>query len=239
MSDLPITAVDIVVLAVLLISAIAAFVRGFVHEVLAIGAWVGALLATLYGFGLVQPYARDLVAIPLLADIGAGVVLFLLVLILLSIVTRVLAARVRGSALGALDRSLGLAFGVARGALVLALAWLVLVWALPRAEDRPDWVQAAKSRRLIESGAGVLARLAPEGLVVATGSGRAAPTQGDGGGDNSEAAGPTYESLSQPAPKVDAPESQNGYKDGSRSRMDRLIENQIGGDEATKRDETP
>jgi len=232
MSDLPITALDVAVLAVLLISAVAAFLRGFVHEVLAIGAWVGAALATLYGFGMVQPYARDLVAIPLLADIGAGMVLFLLVLIVLSVLTRLLAARVRGSALGALDRSLGLAYGVARGAVILALAWLVLAWALPQPGDRPAWIQEAKSRRLVEGGAGLLARLAPEGLRVSVAPARAS----DGAAAPS---GTDYDSLSQPRPEGATPAPPDGYADDSRIQMDRLIENQIDDPPSNSQDSRP
>ena len=233
MSDLPITVLDIAVLAVLLVSGVAAFLRGFVHELLAIGAWVGAALATLYGFGAVQPYARDLVAIPLLADIGAGMVLFLLVLVVLSVLTRLLAARVRGSTLGALDRSLGLAFGVARGAVILALGWLVLAWALPQPEDRPAWVQEAKSRRLVESGAGLLARLAPKGLRVSV-----APAQA-GDGATGTSSGPDFESLSEPRPEGDDPAPQSGYADDSRLQMDRLIENQVDGPTSNSQDSRP
>ena len=45
MENLPVNPTDLVVIVVILLSAIFAFVRGFVHEVLAVGAWLGAAIA--------------------------------------------------------------------------------------------------------------------------------------------------------------------------------------------------
>ena len=42
MDNLPI--IDIAIAVILLISAFLAYARGFVHEVLSIGGWVGAIL---------------------------------------------------------------------------------------------------------------------------------------------------------------------------------------------------
>ena len=50
MDWLPINIVDLIVIVVLLLSALLAFSRGFVHEVLGVGAWVAAIFATLVVF---------------------------------------------------------------------------------------------------------------------------------------------------------------------------------------------
>jgi membrane protein required for colicin V production len=223
MSELPINFVDLIVLAVLLISAALAFFRGFVHEVLAIGAWLGAGLVTLYGFPHLQPYARDIIAIDLLADIVAGVVLFLIALVVLAILTRLVAAKVQNSSLGALDRSLGLLFGLARGGVILAALWLVLAWALPQPEERPDYIQNAKSRRIVEAGANVLAGLLPESLRA---DGAAAVDTVKSEAERAKKMKDAYDTLSRPAPKADAPETQKGYNDETRQGLDRLIESQ-------------
>lgn len=223
MSDLPINFVDLIVLAVLLISAALAFFRGFVHEVLAIGAWVGAGVATLYGFSHLQPYARQVIAIDLLADIVAGVALFLVALVVLAIVTRLLAAKVQNSSLGALDRSLGLLFGLVRGAVIVAAAWLVLAWALPQPDERPAYIQEAKSRRIVEAGAGVLAALLPESMRA---EGAAAVDAARGEAERARELKDAYDTLSRPAPKADAPEARKGYNEEARQSLDRLIESQ-------------
>ena len=218
MSELPVTAVDIVILAVLLISAVAAFARGFVHEVLSIGAWIGAGLATLYLFAPVQPYARDLIPIPLVADIATGVAIFIACLILLAVFTRMLSARVKDSALGALDRSLGLVFGVLRGALIVALAWLVMVWALPDPAERPDWIREAKSRRIVAASAGFIARVLPGHVGE-----RARAATGDGGGSSNRVPD-EVEDLSSPEPEATQSTPKDGYTQEERNRMESQVE---------------
>ena len=52
------TALDIGVLIVLAISALLAFGRGFVREVLSIGAWVAAAVVTLYAFPYLPGHCR-------------------------------------------------------------------------------------------------------------------------------------------------------------------------------------
>lgn len=221
--NLPVNAADVIVIAILLISAGLAFFRGLVHEVLAIGAWIGAALATLYLFLPAQDISRQLIAIPLVADIVAGVVVFLLALIALTVVSRMISRRVQESSLGALDRSLGFVFGLLRGAVVVCLGWLILNWLLPPAEH-PDWVREARSRPLIESGAAALSSLAPDSLgwqgppaaepplsadsnqASGGGAGSDIPAQPPAGGNEAAKTGPT------------------GYKDGPRQQMQQLFE---------------
>lgn len=221
MGDLPINIVDIAVLVILLLSAAIAFVRGCVHEVLAIGAWVGAALATLYGFAEVQPYARQLIAIDLLADIGAGVVIFVATLIVLSIVTRILSGRVRASSLGALDRTLGLVFGLVRGVVLVAAAWLVITWALPVPEDRPTYLQQAKSRRLVEASANTLESVLPESLQR---DGKAAMDAAKQGAADAKRAKDAYDAFSQPRVEGGDAEDKPGYNQQERGEMDRLTD---------------
>src|SRR3990172_5276058 len=99
MDAAPINITDIAVALVILFSGIFAFIRGFVHEILAVVSWVGAALSTLFAFPFALPQVQKVIAIPLVA-----------------LATRLLARKVQSSALGPLDRSLGLLFGFLRGA---------------------------------------------------------------------------------------------------------------------------
>ncbi len=65
-------------------------------------------------------------------------------LIVLSIITHLIARRVRRSHLGALDRSLGMVFGLLRGAILVCVAWLALAWTVPR-DDYPTWLRLTGS----------------------------------------------------------------------------------------------
>src|SRR3989337_1473822 len=55
---MPITILDFVLLAVMLISGLLAMVRGFMREILSIAAWGAAALVTLYAFSKLLPTAK-------------------------------------------------------------------------------------------------------------------------------------------------------------------------------------
>jgi membrane protein required for colicin V production len=208
------TGLDALVFAVLLISGVFAYIRGFVHELLTLVAWAGAALITLYGFEHVVPFARDLIEVRAVADIGTGVVIFVVVLVLLTVLTRLVARRVQDSALSTLDRSLGLVFGVLRGALLLCLVWVVVAWAVPR-DDFPEWVSEARTLPLIETGAGLLYALVPKHLQPES------PPDIDA---DALELGYSFEDLVDPEPKAAGPTVSSGYKDRERKDLQRLIE---------------
>ncbi|GAC1345229.1 MAG: hypothetical protein NVSMB18_24460 [Acetobacteraceae bacterium] len=146
--------VDLVVLAVILLSGLLAFMRGLVREVLGVGAWVvAAAVASPYGvFPYVQPWMRQQFTDPTLADTVAMGGVFLLVLIVASIIARGISNAVHGSMLSGLDRTLGLLFGLGRGALVLATAYIVAGLAVP-VDQWPMPVLGARSLPVIYRGA--------------------------------------------------------------------------------------
>lgn len=223
MDGFPINVTDLAILAVVLVSGLFAFVRGFVHELLSIGAWIGAALVTLFFLPLLLPFAREIISIQIAADIAAGVALFLIVLIGLSIVTHWLARRVRESSLGPLDRSLGLVFGLARGALIVCIAWIALLWAMPP-RDHPNWITEARARPLVEQGADLLVSVLPEGLMP-----RLPEDEPQTGGREGAA---SFDELVRPGVAADRPDETNeaestapsGYKNQDRKDLQRLID---------------
>ncbi len=157
----PLNILDLIVVAVLLISAVLSFVRGAVKEVFSVVGWVGAALATLHFFPLLRPLAQEYIKMPLVADAITGIAIFVAALVLISLISHAISSRVRASAISALDRSLGFAFGMARGAVLVCIGYLLLLWALP-ADEHPPVVKEARSLPLIQYGAGMLAKLAPK-----------------------------------------------------------------------------
>jgi membrane protein required for colicin V production len=221
---------DVVVLLVLVISGVFAFFRGFVHELMAVVSWIGAAIVTLYAFPLVQPEIRKIVAAPLIADIGTGVGLYLAVLIVLSILTRIVSRRVRDSALGPLDRSLGLLFGFLRGAVLVSIAWLALAWVLPR-EDHPDWITKARSLPLIQQSSVILVGLVPDRL---RGQATEAFQDMDGGNGQNGTAERNFQDLLSPIRKGGASQDKAGYNEPERDQMQRLIEGITGAEEPAR-----
>lgn len=161
MESLPVNLTDLIVLAILLISGGIAFALGFVRVLLLIGAWIGAAVVTLHGFSSASPIARRYIDVPLLADIAAGAVLFVVSLLVLFVVAMAVSAAVRRLGLGALDRALGFAFGVLGGGVIVCLIYLGISWASGD-EALPDWMAEARSLPAIRAGAELLTGAVPE-----------------------------------------------------------------------------
>ncbi len=119
------TWVDLAMFGIMAVSGLLAFVRGLVREILGIGAWVGAIAAGIAGLPLVRGYVRNWMDAPEWVDPVSFLVVFLVTLIVLMLAARAIGSLVRGSALGGVDRTLGLLFGLARGAVVIMIAYIL------------------------------------------------------------------------------------------------------------------
>ena len=174
------TWVDGVVLAVLLVSAGLAYLRGMVREVLGIGAWAGATLAGILAEPVTRPLLEPHVQPDWLATGLAVGGVFLLVLILLQVLIAWLSGKVQRSALGGLDRALGFVFGLARGAFVVVLAYVVAAAVSPHGTlARP--VREARFLPLVADGAAWAVELLPPDVRprLPDGTGRQEPSLED------------------------------------------------------------
>ncbi len=136
--------VDTLVLLVIAVSALIAFARGFISEVLGIAAWVGAFFIANAGAPQLRPAMRNWVGNADLADPAAYAAVFLVGLIVLSIITGMIGGAVRNSMLGGIDRTLGLVFGIVRGLVILAAIYVGTGFVVPT--DRwPEAVADARS----------------------------------------------------------------------------------------------
>jgi membrane protein required for colicin V production len=219
-----VNALDLVVLGVIALSAIFAFARGFVREALSIVAWVGAAAITYLGFTHVYAVVARLVATPLLADLIAGAGLFVISLIVLTILTSYVARFVQSSALSPIDRTLGLIFGMARGAALVSLAYLVFDISLPL-NDRPVWVNQAKSQPFLVQGADMLRSVLPEGLQVKSATAADDAQRALERATDAQKAMRALASPAAPPPAKAGQDQPPAYKAGDRREMDRLIEN--------------
>jgi membrane protein required for colicin V production len=145
----PISWLDVILIVIMLLSGFLAMVRGFTREVLSIFSWAVAALAALYltnNLGYWQtltPYIDN----ELYAKFVFGVAVFIVSLIVVSLITFRVADRVLDSRVGALDRTLGFIFGLARGFLFVAIVF-ILFSALAR--DQPEWIKDARSFPILQ-----------------------------------------------------------------------------------------
>ncbi|MBF0391306.1 MAG: CvpA family protein [Alphaproteobacteria bacterium] len=215
-------AVDIAVIVVVLASGLFAFWRGFVHESLSMVAWIGAVFAALYGLPQARPLARTYVEVGWAADAIAGGTIFLVTLLALSLVTHAVSKRVRNSALNGVDRSLGFIFGLARGVLLISLAYMVVVW-LTAPEKEPEWLAEAKTRPVMAQGAALVQILLPAEYGRAEMQARTAAEEARRAMELKK----TYDSLANPKPKSEPgpQDKDSGYSQSERRDLDRLLRN--------------
>lgn len=126
------TIIDGVVALVIVLSALLAYSRGFVREALAIAGWIAAGIVAFLFAPQVEPLVKE---IPVIGDfisdscelsmIAAFAAVFAVALIVASLITPLFSSLVQRSALGGLDQGLGFVFGVARGVLLIAIAYFV------------------------------------------------------------------------------------------------------------------
>jgi membrane protein required for colicin V production len=126
------TLVDAVVAGVIVLSAILAYSRGLVREGMAILGWILAAIVARMFAAPVQPLVKELPVVgAFLADscelsiIAAFAAVFAAALIIASLFTPLLSSAIHRTALGGLDQGLGFLFGVARGVLLVAVAFIV------------------------------------------------------------------------------------------------------------------
>ena len=217
---------DLGVIAVIGLSAIFAFARGFVREALSIVAWVGAGFITLYCFNAVNAMVDPMVHNPLLSQLIAGFGLFIASLIVLTILTGIAARSVRSSALSPIDRTLGFIFGLLRGAFIVSLAFLLLDVSVQKT-DRPVWLREAKSEPYLQQGADMLRGFLPESLRMKSAAAADDVIRSVSPAAEAERAMRALTNPTAPAPAAPAQASQlPGYKPSDQREFDRLINNQ-------------
>ncbi len=213
------TTADLVILILVVLSALLAFARGFVAELLSISAWVGAGVATYFLLPVAEPPVADLIPHELGAKLAAGVGVFVISLVVLSILSHQVSRLVRRSALSAVDRSLGFLFGLLRGGALVALAFMLFSWFYPDPADHPDWVRDSVSYPWAEQAAAVIEDFLPADFVAA--AAQAAPDGREQVEDVVDGVS-TLQRLSIPQPAQPAPAP--GPSDADREGLRRALE---------------
>ncbi len=87
---------------------------------------------------------------------------FLVTLLIVSIITVRISDLVLDSRIGALDRTLGFLFGLARGFLIMVVAFLFFNWLVQNEQGQPDWIRDARSKVVLQSAGDWLISVLPE-----------------------------------------------------------------------------
>lgn len=159
------TAFDTIVLIIVGFGAIVGFMRGFVQEVLAIFAWLVAIVAIRYFHSDLSAILLEHLGTPTSAAILAFALLLLVPYGVMKLIARKVGAQSRKSVLGPIDRVLGFGFGALKGIIVVVLGFSLIVLGYDNfwlSDGRPDWISNGRSYPFINAGSEALVELIEE-----------------------------------------------------------------------------
>ncbi len=238
--------VDIIAALIMLASIGIAILRGFIREILTIFGLIGGAVAAYIGGPLLMPTMKVWLGVvegdedpekffgvlpyPLLGDVLSYAAIFIVFVILLSVLSHFLAESIKSLGLGAVDRTLGMVFGVARGVLFLGLLYLPIYYLVDSEQmEEWDWLKTSKSRVYLEATSKWIATFIPEN---------------EGSGDGNLASGDGIAVMNEARKKLEEMDllqkngddsadndhkNKEGYTDDFRSKMDKLIEDTTSG----------
>ena len=164
------TLIDGVVAIIIVLSALLAYSRGFVREAMAIAGWVGATVLAFIFADQVQPLIRQ---IPVVGDfigdscelsiIASFAAVFAVALVVVSIFTPLFSSLIQRSALGGLDQGIGFVFGVARGVLLVAVAFFVYQTVL--STQKIEMIENSRSAVIFSQFTGQIGERDPEAAL--------------------------------------------------------------------------
>lgn len=146
--------VDITITAIVVLSGLISLFRGFIKEALSLAIWAAAVFLAVH---YAAPFSANFIHIAHNAEINYAVafVIILVVCLLVGVlINATVSSLVKGTGVGAIDRVLGVLFGILRGYLLVVIALMLLsltqlpksaVWQesglIPQLMPSVDWLK--------------------------------------------------------------------------------------------------
>ncbi|ABC29248.1 MULTISPECIES: CvpA family protein [Hahella] len=131
---------DWVIIGIIGLSTVVSLVRGFVKEALSLVTWVLAFIVARMFYVHLATLLEGLISVPSVRLIAAFVILFIVTLIIGALLNHLISALVKSTGLSGTDRTLGMAFGMIRG-VVLVVVVVALLRLTPVVQD-PWWSES-------------------------------------------------------------------------------------------------
>lgn len=162
------TLIDGVVAAIILLSAILAYSRGFVREALAIAGWIGAAVLAFIFAAAAQPLVKEIPVINKVIGencevsmITAFALVFAVGLIIASLFTPLFSSVIQRSFLGGIDQGIGFVFGAVRGIILVGAAFLIY----GMAHQSVDMVESSRAKTVFDKFDGGIEAALPDNLL--------------------------------------------------------------------------
>ena len=110
--------IDLIYIAITLLSLIKCYKKGFVLSVLSMAKWLLAYIITLLIFPRIKPYLKDVIDNEYVLDLGLGIGIFVIVIFLVLMINKGISKAIRYTGIGSLDTIFGFFFGFIRAYII-------------------------------------------------------------------------------------------------------------------------
>ena len=110
--------IDLIYIAITLLSLIKCYKKGFVLSVLSMAKWLLAYIITLLIFPRIKPYLKDVIDNEYVLDVGLGIGIFVIVIFLILMINKGISKAIRYTGIGSLDTIFGFFFGFIRAYII-------------------------------------------------------------------------------------------------------------------------
>ncbi|MDA0780883.1 MAG: CvpA family protein [Rickettsiales bacterium] len=117
---------DITIITIVFVSSLLAFFRGFIKALFSLITWLGSAAIAIYFAPFFEEYLKNFIANETVTKVASILIIFLVVFTILAIINSKILFLIRSYRKSFFDKTLGLAFGFARGVLIVCLAFFCM-----------------------------------------------------------------------------------------------------------------
>ena len=132
---------DLVILGIIALSALISLIRGFVKESISLITWIAAGVLAFRYFSPMADLLQPFVEAPTIRNVAGFAILFVSTLVVGAIINFIMSQLVSRTGLSGTDKALGVAFGGARGVLIVTM--IVLLASLTPMPEASWWQDSA------------------------------------------------------------------------------------------------
>ena len=139
--------VDYLAIAILFISAMLSTIRGMTREFLGLVVWFVAIFIAKLSSPVLIPLLDSFISVSSIITPISWIIPFFAAFIVWYVFASVVSPSLSRAGLGALDGGMGVFFGLARGAVIIVLCYLVLVFLFGGEKQTPNVVRESNTAR--------------------------------------------------------------------------------------------
>ena len=153
--------VDYAIIVVLVVSGLMSTLRGMTREALGLAGWPLSILVAKFTAPYLEPVILDIITVDGLSQALAWALPFAVTVVIWFILASLLSPGLKRAGLGALDRWLGVIFGLVRGFLIVLIAYTTAAVAVDGEDKLPTQVSEAQFAPIMRASATTLSVVIP------------------------------------------------------------------------------